>query len=48
MVFDFKTVKRVNKGFSLEVFYYLVIRPLKSGQDNIARGRLLHLKATLE
>lgn len=48
MVFDSKTVKRVNTGLRLEVFYYLVFRPVKSGQDNIARGRFLYLKALLE
>lgn len=48
MVFDSKTVKRVNTGFSLEVFHYLVLRPVKSGQDNIVRGRFLYLKAVLE
>lgn len=37
MVFDSKTVKRVNTGLRLEVFYYLVLRPVKSGQDDIAR-----------
>lgn len=48
MVFDYKTVKRVNIGLSLEVFHYLVLRPVKSGQDNIVRGRFLYLKAVLE
>lgn len=48
MVFDSKTVKRINIGLSLKVFHYFVLRPMKSGQDNIAKGRLLSIKATLE
>lgn len=48
MVFDSKTVKRVNIGLSLEDFYYLILGPVKSGRDNIARGRILCLKSILE
>lgn len=50
MALDSKTVKRVNIGLSLEVFYYLLfsLRPMKSGQDNIAGRRLLYLKAMLD